>query len=78
MNATTPTIQLQSIGKVRGKVAGDLKVGDVILWNFGYTSVVETIEFRGKSVYTTLRSSDGKVYDRRFLQSRVVGISTRK
>lgn len=77
MNATT--IQLQGIGKVQGKQAIDLQVGDVTVWNYGYREVVQSVEIRGKSVYTTLYcEKSGKTFSRRFLQSRVVGISNRK
>ena len=72
------SIHLQGIGKVHGKPAIELKVGDVTLWNYGYREVVESVEIRGKSVYTTLRcEKTGQVFPRRFLQNRIVGISTR-
>ena len=43
------TVQLQSIGRVAAKPAGELQVGDITLWNFGYTSTVTKIQPRGKT-----------------------------
>ena len=34
------TIKLQAIGTQKGIRSKDLKIGDVTLWNFGYTSKV--------------------------------------
>lgn len=36
-------VHLQGIGKVSSKCAGDLAVGDVLMWNYGSTSTVERI-----------------------------------
>ena len=73
----TDSIQLQGIGKVHAKPASELKVGDVTIWNYGYREMVETIEIRGNSVYVTLRcQKSGQLFSRRFLQSRLVGISS--
>ena len=33
----TATVQIQSVGRCKGKAAGQLQVGDVTIWNFGYT-----------------------------------------
>ena len=39
----TNTVQIQSIGKVAGKPAGELLIGDKTVWNFGYTHKVARI-----------------------------------
>lgn len=74
MNATK---QLQSIGRVPAIQAGDIKAGDVLLWNFGHKSRVdEIVSTTNKSIFikeTSLES--GKQYERRFLKTRLVGIS---
>ena len=40
---TTNTVQIQSVGRVAGKPAGELKPGDRTVWNFGYTHTVVAI-----------------------------------
>lgn len=44
-----PTVQLINVGRVAAKPANDLHAGDVIIWNFGYTSAVVDITPRGKT-----------------------------
>jgi len=39
----TNTVQIQSVGKVAGKPAGELQVGDKTIWNFGYQHTVVRI-----------------------------------
>ena len=69
------TIQLQSIGHVTAKEAKDLKVGDVMIWNFGFRSTVsEIVRETAKSIWIKeISKSSGKTYERRFLKSRLVG-----
>lgn len=69
------TIQLQAIGHVPAKPASELKVGDVMIWNFGYTSTVkEIVRQTAKSLWIKEVSDEsGKTYERRFLKSRLVG-----
>ena len=43
------TVQLQGVGRVAAKPAGELHAGDVIMWNYGYTSSVVEITPRGKT-----------------------------
>lgn len=71
------TIQLQGIGKKEAKTVGELKIGDVIVWNFGMTStVVDLIPTKsGKSIKCMLRSNqDGIVRDRLMRVDRLVAI----
>lgn len=46
-------IRLQSVGWRNAIPADELEVGDVILYNFGSTGIVTSIEKRGSSVYYT-------------------------
>ena len=70
------TIRLQSIGWVDAKPARELKLNDVIIWNFGYTSTVKSIEPKEKTIRTVIISEDGKEYKRDFRPSRLVAIRT--
>ncbi len=45
----TKTVQIQSVGQVPGKAAGDLKPGDRTIWNFGYTHTVGALVRETKS-----------------------------
>ena len=66
-------IHLQGIGLFAAKPAGELQVGDKMVWNYGSTSTVLSIRTKGKSVFITERSEDGKEWpERRFLASRLV------
>lgn len=63
------TVQLQGIGRVKAKLAGELKIGDVTVWNYGelekivgvakqtMTQIVFDIEYvsRGQVVKSTRR-----------------------
>ena len=74
------TVQLQSIGKFQAKPAGELVVGDVTVWNYGFKETVVEIEKRGKSVYATMEyTSNGKkcTGTRRMLQNRLVAFTTK-
>jgi hypothetical protein len=69
----TQAIHLQGIGLFTAKPAADLKVGDTMVWNFGGTSEVVAMRQKGKSVYITERTKDGKEWpERRFLGTRLV------
>lgn len=62
-------VKLQGIyGKKEAKEVKDLKIGDVITWNYGYQSeVVEMIPSKtGKTFTVTLKSlQDGIIRDRK-------------
>lgn len=70
------TIKLQGIyGRKEAKAVKDLKIGDVITWNYGYQSeVVEMIPSKtGKTFTVMLRSlQDGIVRDRKMRADRLV------
>ena len=69
-------IKLQGIyGKKEAKEVKDLKIGDVITWNYGYQSeVVEMIPSKtGKTFTVMLKSlSDGIVRDRKMKATTLV------
>lgn len=73
-----PTVQIQSIGKRPGKAVKDLKRGDVIMWNFGYTStVLELIPSKtGKTITAVLHeNASGKVVNRKMGANRLVAMA---
>lgn len=70
------TIKLQGIhGDQPAKHVKDLRVGDIIKWNFGYTStVVELIPSKtGKMILCKLLEN-GTIYERRLGADRLVAI----
>lgn len=78
----TNTVKLQGIyGEQKGTATKDLKVGDVIVWNFGYKSeVVEIIPSKtGKTITFMLRSLEsGNVNPRKMGADRLVVIEEKK
>ena len=61
-------VHLQSYGKAPAVLVSDLKVGDYILYNYGYKSQVKSITPKGKAsvVVETESAKDGKLYDRTY------------
>ena len=71
-------IQLQSVGQVDARKASNLKVGDILMWNFGATSKITKIEpsKTGKTFNITTKSSEsGNTYERKMSANRLVGIA---
>lgn len=70
-------IHLQGIGKVKAKPAGNFKVGEKALWNYGYTSTIKNIQPVGKTGnfhnWTTQEDKSGGIYQRRVRKDRLVG-----
>ena len=59
-------IQLQGIGWCEAKKAGEFKVGDIMLCNFGYTQEVVDVKPCGKTmVHLFVKSEKGNIYDKR-------------
>ena len=74
-------VHLQSYGKAPAVLVSDLKVGDYILYNYGYKSQVKSITPKGKAsvVVETESSKDGKLYDRTYrLKSLIPILSDRQ
>lgn len=67
------TTRLQKIGICEGIKAKNLKIGDVLVWNFGGTSTVKEITFSktGKTL-TIVEECNGKDYTRRLGAERIV------
>lgn len=70
------TIQLQQIGTKQAKPAGDLKAGDVTVWNFGFTeTILSVVKETAKTVWLEIRSDkSGTIHTRRLLKTRLVGV----
>jgi hypothetical protein len=72
-------MRLQSIGLVLGTPAGEIKPGDCLMWNFGYTSEVnsiikETPKTLTISIYETslMDNKTKKLYERKLNKNRLV------
>ena len=75
------TVKLQGIrGQQNGTAAKNLKIGDVIIWNYGYKSeVVEFIPSKtGKTITFMLRSFEtGNISPRKMGADRLVVVETK-
>ena len=74
-------VHLQSYGKAPAVLVSDLKVGDYILYNYGYKSQIKSITPKGKAsvVVETESAKDGKLYDRTYrLKSLIPILSDRQ
>mgnify|MGYP007126692458 FL=1 len=73
------TVKLQGIyNKQEAKAVKELKTGDVIMWNYGYTStVVDLIPSKTGKTFTCLLKSnqDGVVRERKMGAERLVAIA---
>lgn len=69
------TIRLQSVGHVNAKQAGQLKAGDVTIWNFGSkaTIISQHSETRAMITFNMIDENQNE-YKRRFKKTRYVGI----
>ena len=76
------TVKLQGIyGAKEGTPTKDLKVGDVLIWNYGYKSeVVEIIPSKtGKTITFMLKSLEsGKISPRKMGSDRLVVVEKKK
>lgn len=73
-NNMNDKIQLQSIGLVNAKPAGELVSGDVTIWNFGSTAIVLE-KVKETAAFVTLSLDNGKhgISERRLKKTRLVG-----
>lgn len=75
---TTNSMRLQGIGLVEGSPAVNIKVGDVLMWNFGEKeNVVEILQETKKQVKIKIEYK-GKYYERKLLKTRLVCILKHK
>ncbi len=71
----TATVQIQSVGRCKGKAAGPLQVGDVTIWNFGYTHVFVGFAKETKAqVIAQFANKDGSVWEKRMGKDRLVAV----
>lgn len=66
-------IHLQGIGKQPAVKASELKVGDTLMWNFGYTStIIEIVKETAKSITIKTKNKDNYIGTRRLLKNTLV------
>lgn len=67
-------IWLQQVGYKPAVKAETLKVGDVLMWNCGYTSTItKIIKVSAKSILFETKSDDsGNIHQRRLSKNRLV------
>ena len=67
-------IWLQQVGYKSAVKAETLKVGDVLMWNCGYTSTItKIIKVSAKSILFETKSDDsGNIHQRRLAKNRLV------
>ena len=73
-NTHANQVQLQGLGWFEGVPAKDLKIGDVLIWNYGHKSKVLSMmpSKTGKTITFEELYEDGKTYPRRMNASRLV------
>ena len=70
------TTQLQSVGTVNAKPAGQLQPGDVTIWNFGYKwEVVGFTKETAAQVVVEMINNEGKTWQKRMGKTRLVGLA---
>ena len=67
----TNFVQIQSVGRVAGKPAGELKPGDMTIWNFGYKHAVARI-VRETKAQVIVEFDDG--WQKRMAKTRLVAV----
>jgi len=71
------TVHLQALGAVNSKPAGEFKVGEDMMWNFGLKNTIVSVEKETtKTITFSLQGSDGHLYSRKFNKDRQVGLPT--
>ena len=70
------TIHLQSVGKMPAQPAKNVKAGTKIMWNFGYVyQILEVTKETDKMIFVKTQSVEGgKIYERKYLKTRLVAI----
>lgn len=67
------TIHLQGIGEKEAIAAQELKVGDTLMWNFGYTStIIEILKETAKSITIKTKNKDNYIGTRRLFKTTLV------
>ena len=66
-------IHLQGHGKQEAKFAESIKIGDVLMWNYGATSkVINIISETPKYITLGIQEESGNIYERRLKKDRLV------
>lgn len=70
------TIQLQSIGRKNATEAKNIKIGDILIWNFGGTEKVNNISYSksGQTMILDIECDSGWVGTRKIRANRLVAI----
>lgn len=69
-------LHLQGVGLHIAKLATEIKVGDVLVWNYGHTSeVVAVRDASPQYLSIDAKCNDGKVWTRKIKKSRTVAWS---
>ena len=72
---TTATVQIQSVGRCKGKPAGQLQAGDMTIWNFGYTHTFVGFAKETKAqVIAQFANKDGSIWEKRMGKDRLVAV----
>jgi len=72
---TATTVQIQSVGRCKGKAAGQLQAGDVTIWNFGYTCTFLGFTKETKAqVIAQFANRDGSTWQKRMGKERLVAV----
>lgn len=81
MDRTTTTtapftyVTLIGYGIAPAKPAQDLQVGDVTVWNYGFTETITSITPKGSTMLTlTIQSRDGHIFNRNVKRTRLIGM----
>ena len=73
------TVQLSGIGEISAAKAGDLRLGDNIVKNYGYTEHVVGLERKGtSSIAVTIKDGGGKTFTFTTRKSTKFGVVTSK
>lgn len=69
-------MRLISLGLVLGTPANEIKAGDILMWNYGYTSQVNSIVKETAKTLTISHTDtiSQTIYERKFSKSRLVCI----
>lgn len=68
------TTNLQGLGSHPAIKAEDLKPGDTIVYNYGYTSTFKRVIKRSEKSFLIEVESNGNLYKRRYYYGRLVAV----
>jgi len=75
-NERSGHVWLQFHGWQKGKPAGEIKPGDILMWNYGHTSeVLSIVKETAKTITITNKCDSGYISDVRFNKTRLVAIA---